>query len=170
MNVEIVLPRKYVYLVWILLGLVGLTVLGAIVSPAGEDGQPLLFSPRLAEIKAYQRQAAGWVGALEDVQVVFDEILSSPEGDLFSQDRELSRAYGQLVRMLAEIDGTEAPASLTGLQSLLFDTVSAYLEAAARISSWISEPTQENAETAALALAEAANLLERATQNSWLQP
>lgn len=160
---------RQVFRIVLITGIItGLTILGRVVSPMGENGKPALLSPRLAEITAYQRDARRWVAELQEIQAGLGVLLADPSGDLLAQDTQANLFYGRLLSLQAEVDGRRVPPTLESLHSAIQDTVTAMLNAASDVTAWISEPTKENSTSAGNALQAANDLLGRINQNPWI--
>lgn len=151
-----------------LLTVLGLTFLGYQISPQNEDGKPILLSPRVAQIANYQRQVRTWASELGQIQAGLDTLLSSSPVDLLALDSQVSIYYGQLIRLHEEVDGTQAPPTLTALHDAVVDALNACLDAAASTATWVSAPTGSNQSLALDALQKASDLLKLVDQNPWV--
>ena len=172
MKYEVDFPKEYIRrvsrIVLMVAALLGLIVLGSVVSPVGEQGRPGFLSPRLAEITTYQRAIQRWAGDLQDIQTGLGGLLSNPSGDLLAQDGKGNLLYGRLLSLQAEVDSTRVPPTLETLHAAMQNTVAATLEVALRVAAWISEPTPENSASAEGALNTAREMLGQINQNPWV--
>jgi hypothetical protein len=153
----------------IVLALTGMAVIGYFNSPVGEDGRPLLLSPRLAQITRYQNHALRWSAELVEIHVGLQSLLEDQTADLLTQDGQASALYGQLLNLQAEVDGTSVPPTLEPLHNAVKTAVEQYTAAAFEIMKWISEPNSGNYDSAQEALTNAASTLDRLNQNPWIQ-
>ena len=172
MKYEVVLPKEYIrrvlHIGLMVTTVLGLAVLGRVVSPVGEDGKPAPLSPRLADVTAYQRDARRWAGDLQEVQAGLDALLANPAGDLLAQDTQCNTLHERLISLQSEVDGTRVPPTLETLHTGVQDSVTATLNAAQAVTTWISEPTQENYVSAGNALHTAKDSLTHVDQNPWI--
>ena len=172
MEYEVVLSRGYIRrvlrVVLVVAAIFGLIVLGHAVSPVGEQGRPIILSPRLAEITAFQRDIQHWAGELQEIQTGLGGLLSNPSGELLAQDERVNLYYGQLLSLQTEVDSTRVPPTLETLHTAMQDTIATTLEAALGVTAWISEPTPENSASAEDALNAARDKLGQINQNPWV--
>ena len=169
MKYDIEIPQSIVRALLIVLALTGMVILGYLNSPMGENGRPLLLSPRLSQITRYQNHAQRWSAELAEVDNGLQELLENQTADLLTQDGKASALYGQLLNLQAEIDGESVPPTLDPLRSAVQAAVEQYTSAAFEIMKWISEPNSGNFDAARAALATAASALDRLNQNPWIQ-
>jgi len=167
-KIEIEIPRRIVWGLLATLGAALLIITGVIVSPRGEDGAPLLLTPRLACLAKYRSDLQRWADILEQEDGELTSLLSpSATSDLFRQDNQVSQTYNRLFALSAEIDGTAPPPTLEDLHAMMQATASAYLEAADAAARWVGEPSEENHTAALDSLAAAGAALQRVYQNPW---
>jgi hypothetical protein len=169
MKYDIEIPQSIFRSLLIILALMGMVILGHLNSPVGENGRPLLLSPRLSQITRYQNHAQRWSAELAEVDTGLQELLENQTADLLSQDGKASALYGQLINLQAEVDGESVPPTLEPLHSAVQAAVEQYTSAAFDIMKWISEPNSTNFDAAQGALAVAASALDRLNQNPWIQ-
>ena len=60
--------RAILRVLFILAGVIGLIALGRMNSPVGDNGYPILLSPRLAQVTGYQHDGQRWAGELQEIQ------------------------------------------------------------------------------------------------------
>ena len=172
MEYEVVLSRGYIRrvlrVVLVVAAMLGLIVLGHAVSPVGEQGRPIILSPRLAEITAFQRDIQHWAGELQEIQTGLGGLLSNPSGELLAQDERVNLYYGQLLSLQTEVDSTRVPPTLETLHTAMQDTIATMLEATLGVTAWINEPTPENTASAEDALNAARDKLGQINQNPWV--
>lgn len=161
--------RTFFRVLLILLALLGMGVIGYYNSPKGENGRPLLLSPRLAEITRYQHHALRWGGELQEIQTGLQALLENQSADLLTQDGEANSLYGRLLNMQEEVDSISAPPTLEPLHESIQTAVEGYSDAAFQVMAWISEPTEENYIIAQDAVSSASSALELVKQNPWMQ-
>jgi hypothetical protein len=157
------------YILLIVGVVVALTFLGKTVSPVDVKGRPIILSPRLAQVSAYQRDAKRWTASLKEIQSDLGELLSNPSSNILNMDEQANLLYGRLVSLQAEVDGTSVPPTLETLHASIGEVVNATLDASLRVAAWISEPTSENLRSAEDALKNSQDLLDLIDQNPWVQ-
>jgi hypothetical protein len=161
--------RAILRVLFILAVVIGLIGLGRLNSPVGENGLPILLSPRLAQVTGYQHAAQRWAGELQEIQDGLSALLSTPGTDLLTQDGQANALYGRLATLQSELDGTKVPPTLGILHDAIQDAVNQSMLAATGTIVWISEPTSDNQATALNALTEAASALKQVHENPWMQ-
>jgi hypothetical protein len=173
MKYDVEIPKSILFTLFrallILLALVGMEVIGYYNSPLGENGRPLLLSPRLAEITRYQHRALRWAGELQEIQTGLRALLENQSADLLAQDREANSLYGRLLNLQEEVDSISAPPTLETLHESQQTAVEGYATAAYQVMAWISEPTEENYTKAQEAVSTASSALDIVKQNPWMQ-
>ena len=173
MNFEIEIPRTILHrssVVFLIgLGLAGLVLLGYQNSPVGHKGQPVLLSPRLAEITRYQHSVLRWAGELREIQAGLESLLENPPADLLVQDSRANAIGNQLAALRAEVDETTAPPTLQVLHNAIQNALEQTIMAAADALTWISEPISDNHTTALNAMHMAATALAQLDQDPWMQ-
>ena len=169
MSLELEVSRSFLRNVILSAALIGFTMLGYYSSPRSEDGRPMLLTPGLARVIQYQKQAQDWMARIEEVNAELAAILEQSPADLFSQDRQISQAYGWLVALREEMDGTDAPPTLESLHSTLTGIVAGYLDAATLTAKWAGEPTEANHLNATESLQGASQQFQQVLENPWLQ-
>ena len=161
--------RAILRVLFILAGVIGLIALGRMNSPVGDNGYPILLSPRLAQVTGYQHDGQRWAGELQEIQDGLSALLSNPETDLLAQDGQANALYGRLAALQTELDGTKVPPTLGILHDAIQEAVNQSMLAATSTIAWIREPTTDNQTTALNALADAASALKRVLENPWMQ-
>ena len=173
MKYEIEIPgtllHKSFVVLLIGLGLTGLVLLGCQDSPVGQNGQPVLLSPRLAELTRYQHYAKTWAGELQAIQAGLDSLLENPPADLLVQDSRVNAIVDQAAVLQAEVDDTTVPPTLQVLHTTIQTALEQTSLAAAGALTWISEPTTDNHTMALNALRAASAALAQLAQNPWMQ-
>jgi hypothetical protein len=161
--------RAILRVLFILAGVIGSIAIGRLNSPVGDNGYPILLSPRLAQVTGYQHDGQRWVGELQEIQNGLSGLLSNPGTDLLAQDGQANALYGRLATLQTELDGTKVPPTLGILHDAIQDAVNQSMLAATGTIAWISEPTTDNQASALNALADAASALKRVDENPWMQ-
>ena len=161
--------RRALTVVLTLGAIVALVFLGKSVSPVDGKGKPIILSPRLAQISAYQRDIRRWASNLREIQTDLGGLLSNPNANILDMDEQANLLYGRLGNLQAEVDGTSVPSTLEVLHTSTGDAVSASLTATLGVAVWISEPTSENLHSAENALSAATEQLDGIYQNPWVQ-
>ena len=173
MNFEIEIPRTILHrssVVFLIgLGLAGLVLLGYQNSPVGHKGQPVLLSPRLAEITRYQHSVLRWAGELREIQAGLESLLENPPADLLVQDSRANVIGNQLAALRAEVDETTVPPTLQVLHNAIQNALVQTMLASADALTWISEPTADNHTTALNSLGAASAALAQLDQDPWMQ-
>lgn len=166
---EIEVSRRLLGSGFVLLLILGPLLAGVHASPLTEDGLPVLLTPRLAHLNAYQRQVQTWVRTFQQIDEGLSTLLAEDQVDLFTQNERLNRYYQQMNLTVQTLDRTPSPATLEALHDLLVETADAYLEATLLVAHWISEPSPETAKAATAALAVSAEMLQRLYVNPWIE-
>jgi hypothetical protein len=158
--------------VWLLamLVLIGVLVLGYLSSPLDDNGRPLLLTPRLARIVAYQRDIHRWAYQLRSIHNSLENILSRTDAGLFEQDQEVNRLYGDLLRLREEVDGTKMPPTLESLHLVMQSALEESSAAVQATASWVGEPVTDNHLQAETALETASESLNHLLTNPWVNP
>lgn len=173
MKYDVEIPKSILRTVFrsVIIGivLVGMGIIGYYNSPKGENGRPLLLSPRLAEITRYQHYAVHWAGELQEIQTGLLSLLENPSTNLLTQDGQANVLYGRLLNLQEEVDSISAPPTLEPLHEALQVGISEFSTAGFQVLTWISEPTEENYSLAQNAIASASLALDLVTSNPWMQ-
>jgi hypothetical protein len=166
---EIEVPRRFFSaLVWALL-IVGPLLVGLHVTPATENGRPLLLTPRLARLNKYRREVAAWVKAMKHIGEVLTVLLDESDADPFDQNSRVNRVYQQTKQVVEAIDRSPVPTTFEPLHELLEEAASAHQSAAVSTARWVNEPNDENQQAAGAALSSAGEFLERLYANPWIE-
>ncbi len=166
---EIEIPRRLAwYLFSVLLAITPLLI-GMLISPYTEDKRPLVLTPRLAKINQYRKDVRTWVKTLQEVDTGLNAILDEPSEDLFDQNYQIDQVFQKSKQLSEAIDQAAIPPTFEAFHQLLADAVNAYLDASSQVSQWISEPGEENRQSAENALSTAYELLDRLYANPWIE-
>ena len=152
----------------VLLLIIGPLLAGMNLSPT-QNERPLLLTPRLANLNAYQHSVQTWVRTFRQVDASLSDLLVEDPTDLFAQNERLNRYYQQMNLTLESLDRTAVPTTMEPFHELLVNTANAYLDATILTARWISEPSPENAQAANTALSSAEELLQRLYANPWIE-
>jgi hypothetical protein len=147
-----------------------LTAIGYQASPRDETGRPILLLPDVRAVELYRRAATGWV---EDWRALADElalVVAEDGVSLLTRSRQAQRVFDRAVALTREVDATEAPPALLGLQDLASRTSNNFVEASAAIARWLSAPSSENRTAAEEALGHARTALAELEANEWITP
>jgi len=142
---------------------------GMHASPLTVEGRPLLLTPRLARLNAYQQEVQTWIHTFQQIDEGLSTLLADDQADLFAQNERLNDYYQQMNFTVETLDRTPVPATLEPLHDLLVTTAQAYLEATLLAARWISEPAPGNFQAAQSALTASAELLQRLYANPWIE-
>ena len=158
--------------VWLLamLVLMGVVVTGYFSSPPDDNGRPLLLTPRLARIVAYQHDIHRWANQLRSIHTSLENILSRSDAGLFEQDQEINRLYGDLLRLREEVDGSKVPPTLESLHLLMQSALEESSAAIQETATWVGEPVTDNYLQAETALEIASESLNHLLTNPWVNP
>ena len=126
-------------------------LIGLAVSPRDGSGAPLVLSPSYLATQRYLDASRGWT---EDLSRVDEDLVALLEnqGNIYSQGQEAERVFTALLATSREVEQTEAPVSLSSLQSSLIETTKAYLQAARQGLVYAGAPTEENSRAVLKAL------------------
>jgi len=166
---EIEIPRRFAWYVFSILLAITPFFIGVIVSPYSEDRRPLLLTPRLARVNQYRKDAQAWVKTLQEVDKGLNDLLDEPSEDLFDLNYQIDQIFQKSKQLSEAIDQAAIPSTFEAFHQLLADAVNAYLDASSQVSQWISEPGEENLQTARTALSTAHELLNRLYANPWIE-
>ena len=149
--------------------LAGFVLLGALVSPRDEQGNPVLLSPDVNAVQDYRSSARGWMEKLSLIDSEVSRIVSAEtQGDLFTQSQSAQRILQQTVGLAQQIDRTNVPPIAMGLHDEQSSTALAYVEAARSALQWVSAPGQDNHDQAVQKLEAARKLKDQLEGNQWL--
>jgi hypothetical protein len=173
MSIEIEVPGILLRrAAWTLLILLALTVLGELGyhnTPLGQDGRPLLLTPRLAAITHFQAQAKDWLTELKGIQQGLADLLQNPSPDLLSQENQIGALSSRAALLQAEVQDSPIPATMqdleTGLQAIAEETSAAVT----KTGTWIDQPTSANLAAARDSLNTASADRIRTELESWMQ-
>ena len=154
----------------LLLGiLTGFILVGALVSPRDEQGNPVVLSPDVKAVQDYRSSAHGWMEKLSLIDSEVNRIVSAEtQGDLFTQSQSAQRVLQQTVGLAQQIDRTNVPPIAMGLHDEQSSTAMAYVEAARSALQWVSAPGQDNHDQAIQKLEVARKLKKQLEGNQWL--
>lgn len=168
MEVEI-RPRTF-SLVLIVGAVAVLTLLGYQASPRDETGRPVLLLPDVRAVELYRRSAVRWAGEWQEIEVSLAEVLTDDGQQLLRRSREAQRAFDRAVALALQVDGTEAPSALLGLQEQAMANGDAHIQASVAVARWLSAPTDENWVAAEAALEAARTAQAAFSINEWVAP
>ena len=170
-NVEIFISTRLAYLSGKLL-LVLLTmfiVIGLVVSPHDQNGQPVLL---LLEVKAYEdyRQTAqNFLLEFNTLDREISDILSGiHRGDLFSQSHQTQKTFQKAYDLTMKIDRMKVPIAATGVHEQIYSISMRYLEIARLVMQWISTPEASIQEQIDLELAQARSEKTTLEKSQWM--
>lgn len=154
-------------LIFITLALVIFGVVGWLVTPKDEKGQPILLLPDVKSVEDYRRKAKDWTedfGLLDGRLAV---LLSGNTKSLYSQSNSSQKIFSDYVKLAQEIENTEAPAALTGLKDTLVNTAYGYLSACQSALKWVSDPSTENLDATKALVKEAQQSFSELENSTW---
>ncbi|MFZ2097588.1 MAG: hypothetical protein WAV05_13200 [Anaerolineales bacterium] len=166
---EIEIPRRLAWYMFSILLAITPFFIGVIVSPYSEDRRPLLLTPRLVKVNQYRKDVQAWVKTLQGVDAKLKDILDEPSEDLFNLNYQIDQVFQKSKQLSEGIDQAAIPPTFEAFHQLLADAVNAYLDAISQVSQWISEPGEENRQSAEAALSTARELLNRLYANPWIE-
>lgn len=154
--------------VYIILGaLVLFGVIGWMVTPKDEHGQPILLLPDVKNVEEYRKKAIGWTEDLQLLDGRLAVLLSGNPQSLYTQSRNSQDLFADYVKITQEIENAESPAALTGLKDDLLNTATSYLNACQSALIWVSDPTNDNLVSTEAMAKEAKTLLKELEQSTW---
>jgi len=166
---EIEVSRRLLGFGLVLMVILGPLLAGMHASPLTVEGRPLLLTPRLARLNAYQQEVQTWIHTFRHIDEGLSTLLADDQADLFAQNERLNGYYQQMNLTVETLDRTPVPATLEPLHDLLVNTAQAYLEATLLAARWISEPDPGNSQAAQSTLSTSTELLERLYANPWIE-
>ncbi len=167
--IEIDVKRGFIVGLVSILLCVGLVILGYLVSPNNDEGSPLLLSPRLAQMKRYQRQVQGWYIELSEIHHDIVTLAEDDKGDLFVGSSLVNTIYGRLSTLENQMDQAVVPPTLINVHELILYTTQLHRETAMYLTLWMSEPTEPNLRALIASLDEASDALKRVYDNPWVR-
>jgi hypothetical protein len=157
-------------MVLVVTAIVLLTLVGYQSSPIDEAGHPVLLLPDVRAVELYRRNAVRWASEWKAMSADLEQVFSDDDLQLLTRSRQAQRAFDRAVALAQEVDGTEAPSALLGLQEQATANSNTYIEASATLARWLSAPTDENRAAAEMALANARAVLAVLEANEWITP
>lgn len=124
---------------------------GLIVSPHDDEGSPLVLSPFHLATARYLKMTQDWLADLEKTDECLAAVLKDP-GNIYGQGKEAEHIFTSAATLTRQVEGAEAPPSLTALHETMSTTTMAYLEAAQLTLLSVGAPTLENRQGAKKAL------------------
>ena len=143
-------------------------VVGWMVTPTNEKGQPILLLPDVKKVEDYRSKAVKWSKEFQILDGRLATLMSGNSASLYSQSNTSQDLFADYVKLAQEIQNTEAPASLTGLKDSLLGTSDTYLNAGQAALKWVSNPTTENYELAQSLIDTAQESLSLLESNTWI--
>lgn len=150
--------------------IVVLAAVGYQASPRDAVGRPVLLLPDVRAVELYRRDVVHWVAEWQAIDEDLTQIMATTDTDLLSRSRKAQRAFDRAVVLAQDVDGTESPPALLGLQELSVANSNGYIEAGAAITRWLSAPSDENWIAAEEALSRASAALATLGGNEWIMP
>ena len=147
-----------------------LAVVGYQASPRDAVGRPVLLLPDVRAVELYRRDVVHWVTEWQAIDENLTQVMANTDTDLLSRSRQAQRAFDRAVVLAQDVDGTEAPPALLGLQELSVANGNGYIDAGAAITRWLSVPSDENRVDAEEALGRASAVLAALGTNEWIMP
>jgi hypothetical protein len=154
----------------IILGIMtAFVLLGALVSPRDEQGNPILLSPDVRAVQDYRSAAHGWMEEFSSLDSEIGQLISvNVQGDLFTQSRSAEQILQRAVTLAQDVDRTSVPPIAMGLHEKVSSAAMAYVEAARSVLQWVSAPEQTNRDIAVKNLDIARKLKVDIEANQWL--
>lgn len=143
-------------------------VVGWLVTPTNEKGQPILLLPDVKKVEEYRSTAVKWAKEFQILDGRMATLMSGNTNSLYSQSKSSQDLFADYVKLEQEIQNSEAPASLTGLRESLLTTSNAYLNAGQAALKWVSNPTTETYELAQSLIDIAQESLSLLENNTWI--
>ena len=143
-------------------------VVGWIVTPKDEKGQPVLLLPDVKSVEDYRRKAKSWTEELKLLDGRLAVLVSGNPKSLYSQSRNSQNLFSDYVKISQKIENAEAPAALTGLKDMLFNTSVAYLNAGQSALIWVSNPSDENLASTETLINDAKDYLKELEHSTWM--
>ena len=165
---EIEIPSSYLKIGTVIIFVLIFTSLGFVISPRTSEGAPIFLSPQRFQINQYVRNVEIWVVPLREIEIELSYLLQLESQDMFDTINQVNDLLIRVQRIQAEIDRSQAPASLESLYQLLEESSENHLEAALLVSEAVGEPTDENKNQAVAGLENAILTLDRVYSNPWL--
>lgn len=142
--------------------------IGYFVTPKGQSGQVLVYSPAVKAVQDYKNQAENWKNEINLTRGKFPEILQSNNLGIYERTQKAQEIFTNLYSLDQEINNSTAPLALQELKGILLDTTDAYLQAAQSLLQWANSPTDENLQQANDLLATADQALTNLEKSQWI--
>ena len=129
-------------------------LLGRAVTPVDGEGDVLVLSPSYVATVRYLKAAQGWLKQMDTVETGIAGVLEG-EGNFYRQGEHAEGAFESAVAIVRSIDQTTSPPALTSLRVAVSGCAVAHVNAARQTLAYVSEPSDENKQTALAALEQA---------------
>lgn len=159
--------KSEVALIVTLLVVVVFGVVGWLVTPKDEKGQPILLLPDVKSVEDYRRKAKDWTEEFGLLDGRLAVLLSGNSKSLYSQSRNSQELFSDYVKLAQKIENTEAPAALTGLKDMLANTSVAYLTACQSALVWVSNDSEENLVSTETLVNDAQQYMKELENSTW---
>lgn len=136
--------KSEIALILITAALIIFGVVGWLVTPKDEKGQPILLLPDVKAVENYRRKAKDWTEEFGLLDGRLAVLLSGNTKSLYSQSKSSQDLFADFVKLAKEVENAEAPVALTGLKDTLINTSYSYLSATQSALVWVSDPSAEN--------------------------
>jgi len=155
-------------ILYLLLAALVLGSIGYFVTPKGQSGQVLVYSPGVKAVQDYKNDAEKWKNEINLTRGKFPEILQSNNLGIYERTQEAQEIFTSLYSLDQEINNSTAPLALQELKGVLLDTTEAYLQAAQSLLQWANSPTEENLQKTNDLLTAADQALSNLENSQWI--
>lgn len=142
--------------------------IGYFVTPKGQSGQVLVYSPGVKAVQDYKNEAEKWKKEINLTRGKFPAILQSNNLGIYERTQEAQEIFTSLYSLDQEINNSTAPLALQELKGILLDTTEAYLQAAQSLLQWANSPTDENLQKTNDLLTAADQALTNLEKSQWI--
>ncbi len=155
----------------VLMTVVAALIFGAIgyfVSPKGQSGQTMVYSPDVKAVQDYRNKAIKWIDEIKLTGGKIPTLLKSNNSSIYERTQQAQQIFSDLYTLNQEIGNSTAPLAFQELKTELLNTTEAYLQAAQGSLQWVNESSDENLQKTNNLLATAQSSLTELEQSQWI--
>lgn len=142
--------------------------IGYFVSPKGQSGQVMVYSPDVKAVQDYRNKAIKWIDEIELTGGKIPTLLKSNNTSIYEKTQQAQQIFSDLYTLNQEICNSTAPLAFQKLKTELQNTTEAYLQAAQGLMQWVNESSGGNLQTTNDLLAIAQSSLTELEQSQWI--
>ena len=143
-------------------------VIGYFVSPKGQTGQVMVYSPDVKAIQDYRNKAIKWIAEIELTGGKIPTLLKNNNSSFYEKTQQAQQILSDLYTLNQEIGNSTPPLAFQELKTELLNTTEAYLQAAQGSLQWVNESSDGNLQKTNNLLATAQSSLIELEQSQWI--